>query len=285
MLVDTKQLRWLGMDMGPRWLRRVAVVLTYAAFLVAVWVHPPKTFIVLEVLFFAQMIMSGLWRPLGKVSVWAQRAVVIVLLALGVSLVWVTPGRSESYTNVALYAAFLMIVTSVVGWGKLVEASGAGWMGQAVAQGEAQSWRRQRRLARSGFAVGLDGFAWYEYGMRFKKLTGEQQMEIEQMRRANLRGKWMRERQTVLFNDERMRQEDYRMKARVQRMMSVVLIVSAMVWSLVRAQGYLIRAEMVVAWAWTVAVLSVTLRQAIVLWTEDDPRVLVGEMELVEREA
>ena len=168
---------------------------------------------------------------------------------------------------------------------KIVEASVAGWMGQAVAMGEAQSWRRQRRLARSGFAVGLDGFAWYEYGKRFKKLTGEQQAEIEQMRRANPRGKWMRERQAVLFNDERMRQDDYKMKASVQRVMSGVLIVSAIVWSWMRAQGYLIRPEIVVAWAWTVAVLSVTLRQAIVLWTEEDPRVVVGEMELVEREA
>jgi hypothetical protein len=248
-------------------------------------VHPPKTLIVLEVLFFAQ-IMSALWRPLKEaVSVWAQRGVAIVLLALGVAFVWVSPGRSESYSNVLIYAAYLMVLGSVVGWAKIVEPSGAGWMGQAVAMGEAQSWRRQRRLARSGFAVGLDGFAWYEYGKRFKKLTGEQQAEIEQMRRANPRGKWMRERQTVLFNDERMRQDDYKMKASVQRVMSVVLIVSAMVWSWMRAQGYSIRPEIVVAWAWTVAVLSVTLRQAIVLWTEEDPRVVVGEMELVEREA
>jgi hypothetical protein len=285
MLVDTKQLRWLGMDMGARWRRRAAVVLTYAAFLVAVWVHPPKTLIVLGVLFFVQ-IMSGAWRPLKEaVSVWARRGLAIVLLVLGVSFVWVSPGRAENYNSVLIYAAWLMILSSIVGWGKLVEASGAGWMGQAVALGEAQSWRRQRRLARSGFAVGLDGFAWYEYGMRFKKLTGEQQMEIEQMRRVNPRGKWMRERQTVLFNDERMRQDNYKMKARVQTAMSVVLVGSAVALSWVWVKGYLIRPEMVVAWSWTVAVLSVTLRQAIVLWTEDDPRVVVGEMELVEREA
>ncbi len=30
---------------------------------------------------------------------------------------------------------------------------------------------------------------------------------------------------------------------------------------------------------------GVTLRQAIVLWTEDDPRAVGGEIELVEREA
>jgi hypothetical protein len=36
---------------------------------------------------------------------------------------------------------------------------------------------------------------------------------------------------------------------------------------------------------WTMAMLSVTLRQAIVLWSEEDPRVTSAEMELVKREA
>jgi hypothetical protein len=285
MLVDTKQLRWLGIDMGPRWRRRLAVVLTYAAFLVAVWVHPRKTFGLLQVLWYAQ-VMSGLWKALDEsFSVWTVRAVKFVLLLLAVCLLWTTPDRTQRFSSVVWYAAFLMILSSVVAWGKLVERSGAGWLAQAVALGEAQSWRKQRQLARLGFAVGLDGFAWYEYGMRFKKLTTEQQLEIEQMRRANPKGKWMRERLTVLFDDERMRQEDHRMKARVLRVMNWVLIVSAIAWMWVWAEGYSMRPEMVVAWAWTVAMLSVTLRQAIVLWTEDDPRVVVGEMELVETEA
>ncbi|HEX3967620.1 MAG TPA: hypothetical protein VHW70_06615 [Edaphobacter sp.] len=38
-------------------------------------------------------------------------------------------------------------------------------------------------------------------------------------------------------------------------------------------------------WVWTVAALGFTLRQAIVLWTEEDPGVASREMELVEREA
>src|SRR5277367_367845 len=37
---EAAKLRWMGMDMRPRWRRRVAVVLTYAVFLVVVWVHP-----------------------------------------------------------------------------------------------------------------------------------------------------------------------------------------------------------------------------------------------------
>ncbi len=262
----------------------MAVVATYAAFLVAVWVHPRRTRVVLEVLIYAQM-MSGLWAALEEAfSVWARRAVAGVLLLLAVYLILAAPVRSESYTDVTFFATALM-VTSCVGWRKLVEPSGAGWLAQGVAKGEAQSWRKQRRLARLGFAVGLDGFAWYEYGIRFKKLTAEQRLEIEELRNSNPRGKWMRERHAVRFDDERMRQEDDKMKARVQRVMSVVLVVTAIIWSAVKVAGQQVHVETVVACAWTLAVLSVTLRQAIVLWIEDDPRTACGEIELVEREA
>jgi fatty acid desaturase len=44
---EEKRSRWLGMDMRPRWRRRIAVVVTYIAFLVALgsagaewWGHP-----------------------------------------------------------------------------------------------------------------------------------------------------------------------------------------------------------------------------------------------------
>src|SRR5580698_9230854 len=47
MLTDDKRSRWLGMDMRPRWRRRLAVVVTYAGFLAAIsssgerwWGHP-----------------------------------------------------------------------------------------------------------------------------------------------------------------------------------------------------------------------------------------------------
>jgi hypothetical protein len=283
---DATKLRWMGVDMRPRWRRRVAVILTYAVFLIAVWVHPRRTLVVLQVLLYAQM-MSGLWELLEEAfSVWARRAVACVLLLLAAYLVIASrPNRPQSYTDITLYAVFLVVGASVVGWSRLVEPSGAGWLARSVAAGEAQSWRKQRRLARLGFAVGLDGFAWYEYGMRFKKLTAEQQLEIEELRHSNPRGKWMRERLTVLFDDERLRQEDDRMKARVQRVMSVVLIVLATLCSSVLVIDRSIRPETVIAGAWTLAVLSVTLRQAIVLWSEEDPIATSGEMELVEREA
>jgi hypothetical protein len=44
---EEKRSRWLGMDMRPRWRRRVAVMVTYVSFLVALgsadaewWGHP-----------------------------------------------------------------------------------------------------------------------------------------------------------------------------------------------------------------------------------------------------
>jgi hypothetical protein len=47
---DAAKLRWLGVDMRPRWRRRVAVVVSYAVYLALVWFHPwwaPKLFILL----------------------------------------------------------------------------------------------------------------------------------------------------------------------------------------------------------------------------------------------
>jgi hypothetical protein len=54
MLKPEKNLRWLGIDMRPRWRRRIAVIVTYVAFALAVavvgdggWGHPYITMIVL----------------------------------------------------------------------------------------------------------------------------------------------------------------------------------------------------------------------------------------------
>src|SRR5271168_3267683 len=65
LVTDAAKLRWMGVDMRSRWRRRVAVVLTYAVFLVAVWIHPRRTMVVLQVLLYAQM-MSGLWAVAGR---------------------------------------------------------------------------------------------------------------------------------------------------------------------------------------------------------------------------
>jgi hypothetical protein len=158
-------------------------------------------------------------------------------------------------------------------------------MAQEIEQGEKLSWRRQRRLARLGYAVGLDGFAWYEFTKRYKDLNAENRAEVEELRRGNPRGRWMRERDRTPLDDERMRQEDNVLRAKVQRTMSWVLVLVAIGVSFAVAQGWTIRRDVLVAGVWTLAALMVTLRQAIVLWTEDDPRAVGGEIELVEREA
>lgn len=285
MLVDEKRLRWLGIDMRSRERRRVAVVATYAAFLVAVWVHPPRTYEVVFSLWFLSL-FNSVWGVLeDSVSTWVRRLLVVLAVLAAVWFVWAHPFRrvNDSLAMQAeIYAAYLMVLGSVLSWNKLVEPSGRGWMARAVGNPGALSRREQRRLARRGFAVGLDGIAWYEYGMRFKNLTEEQKLEIEQLHCANPRGKWMRSFGAVLFDDERMRHEDDRLRARVQRIMSGVLIVSALIWYWAEASDWTVRTETVAAWAWTLAVLSMTLRQALVLWREQDPRMLNGELEVMQ---
>jgi hypothetical protein len=68
--------------------------------------------------------------------------------------------------------------------------------------------------------------------------------------------------------------------------MTWVLVGSAVVWSFaVSLARPSVSGEVFAAWAWMITALGVTLRQAIVLWSEEDPSVASGEMELVEREA
>jgi hypothetical protein len=67
MLKPEKNLRWLGLDMRPRWRRRSAVILTYLAFITVVvkveaggyWGHPALTTLVLTLAVFIVGIFSG----------------------------------------------------------------------------------------------------------------------------------------------------------------------------------------------------------------------------------
>jgi hypothetical protein len=199
---------------------------------------------------------------------------------------WGRRGKADSDADLytVLCAAFLLVFASIVGWGGMAALRDTGWMAQAIEQGEKLSWRRQRRLARLGYAVGLDGFAWYEFTKRYKDLDAESRVEVEELRRANPRGRWMRERERTPLDDERMRQEDNVLRAKVQTTMSWVLVLVAIGVSFAVAQGWAIRRDVLVAGVWTLAALMVTLRQAIVLWMEDDPRAVGGEIELVEQE-
>jgi hypothetical protein len=68
---EEKRSRWLGMDMRPRWRRRVAVVVTYLAFLVALgssgaewWGHP----IVATVTLVFTIMLLGVFGSFGPVK-------------------------------------------------------------------------------------------------------------------------------------------------------------------------------------------------------------------------
>ena len=283
---DEKRLRWCGIDMRSRSRRRVAVVATYAAFLGVVWVHSGWTRDVLEGVWVAWF-LSMMWSMVAETELPVRAAYTALwALCLGVQM-WGRRGKaySEADLYTVLYAAFLLVFASIVSWGGMAALRDTGWMAQEIEQGEKLSWRRQRRLARLGYAVGLDGFAWYEFTKRYKDLNAENRAEVEELRRGNPRGRWMRERDRTPLDDERMRQEDNVLRAKVQRTMSWVLVLVAIGVSFAVAQGWTIRRDELVAGVWTLAALMVTLRQAIVLWTEDDPRAVGGEIELVEREA
>ena len=281
--LDENKLRWLGIDMRPRWRRRVAVVATYAAFLVVVWVHPRWAYGALELLWVAWFI-SLMWSAVAEVE-WVMRVTFTALwvLIVGVQM-WQSHGKVSAVTT-ALYATFLMAFASVLSCAGMAALTDSGWLAQAIEKGEELSWRQQRRLARMGFAVGRDGFAWYEFGVRFRRLNAEQRGEVEELRRANPRGKWMRGGERVLLDDERIRQEDNLLRAKVQRVMSWVLALTAICVSAAVAQGWTMRGSLVVSGVWTLVTLMITLRQAIVLWSVADPLAAGGELGLVEGEA
>jgi len=71
MLKPEKNLRWLGIDMRPRWRRRIAVIVTYIAFGVAVamvreggWGHPYISMIVLN----GAILYFGIFSSRGPVK-------------------------------------------------------------------------------------------------------------------------------------------------------------------------------------------------------------------------
>jgi hypothetical protein len=264
------------------------VVATYAAFLYAVWVHPPRTYQVVWVLFYAGL-TSSFWPALEEATgKWVRRAIAGLALLFAAWVIWKPPLHRHINPvgmDGAVFAFAVLALMSALGVGRLVGSGYAGWMVNAMRKGAKLNWRGQQRLAREGFLFGLEGFAWNEYGMRFKNLTEEQRLAVEQMQRAYPQGRWMAGTERKLVDDERMRQEDNRVRAVVQRTMSFVLGCSAVVWSWAAVSGWKVGGKVIAEWAWTVFALAITLRQAIVLWSEDDPSGVGAEMELVEREA
>jgi hypothetical protein len=135
--------------------------------------------------------------------------------------------------------------------------------------------------------VSLDDFALHFYGERFEELTEEERTEVFRKERSNPMGTWVKrgEGLSPTIEDERLRHEGDRLRAEVQRAMTWVLIGSAVIWSFT---GSLVQpsasGEVFAAWAWVIAALGMTLQQAIVLWTEEDPRAATDEIALVQEQ-
>lgn len=88
------------------------------------------------------------------------------------------------------------------------------------------------------------------------------------------------------MEDERLRREDDRLRAQVQRLMTWTLVSLAVVWGIANAWTHRsVSGGVVASWLWTMAALGLTLRQAIVLWTEEEPSGMNGEIELAGAEA
>jgi hypothetical protein len=271
---DATKLRWLGVDMRPRWRRRVAVVLSYAVYLTMVWFHPwwvPKLFIVLFVGWYAQLMDRALKDALNTMV----RRIVVGGMAL--LYLWQLLDHASAPNRAAIDMWSFGWITgwSALSYGRLVEGV---WM---------RRWTK-RWLEKPRRLVSLDDFALHFYGERFEELTEEKRTEVFRKERSNQMGTWVKrgEGLSPTIEDERLRHEDDRLRADVQRAMTWVLVGSAVVWSFAGSLAQpSVSGEVSAAWAWMIATLAVTLRQAIVLWSEEDPSVASGEMELVEMEA
>ena len=273
---DAAKLRWLGVDMHPRWRRRVAVVWSYAVYLALVWFHPwwaVKLFIVLFVGWYAQLMDRALKEVLNTV---VRRIVAGGMALLYLWLLWSHPFTSYRMT-IDMWSFGWIVGWSALSYGRLVEGV---WM---------RRWTK-RWLEKPRRLVSLDDFALHFYGERFEELTEEKRTEVYRKERSNPMGTWVRrvDGLSPTIEDERQRHEDDRLRADVQRAMTWVLVGSAVVWSFAGSSVWSsVSGEAFAAWAWMIAAVGVTLRQAIVLWTEEDPRMTSAEaeMELVEREA
>jgi hypothetical protein len=150
-------------------------------------------------------------------------------------------------------------------------------------------WMRssvRRWLGRPRRLHSLDEFARHYYGESFAALAEQEQIEVGRLERANPLGEWvMGSGRFPLVEDERVRHEDDRVRAQTQRFMTWVLFGSAVVWNVASVSHHSFSTDSVTAWAWTLAALGLTLRQAIVLWSEEDPSEMSQEMRLVEEEA
>lgn len=271
--VDAAKLRWLGVNMRPRWLRRMAVVVSYSAFLVVVWLHPwhiDEMPMALFVGMYLPILDRGMKDSIGTM---ARRSLLAAIFLGMVWLYWKHPAKPNRMIC-DTYALVWIGGWSAVAYGKLVDAV---WLRSSV-----RRWLgKQKRLE------SLDEFARHYFGEDFAVLTEEDQVEVGRLQRANPMGEWVVQGsgRSLAVEDERLRREDDRLRAQVQRMMTWALIGLALVWSTANEFIHLaVSDDVVAASLWTIAAFGLTLRQAIVLWTEPGVSDASGEMELVEKE-
>lgn len=268
---DAGKLRWMGVDMRARWRRRVAVVLTYVAYGVVVWVHPrgtDKSLLLMLMAVYGQAMLTLTKEVAGT----AARRILLGALCVGaLPFLWGSD-VSPSPMPADVLAFFLIVVWSALGSGRLVDVE---WR---------RNWFARRFEGRSKHLKSLDDFARYYFGESFAELAAEQQMEVGRLHRASPMGDWVKpgSGRFPVVEDERLRHEDDRLRAQVQRWMVWILTVSAVVWDGAETMHFQVAGGTIAAWAWTMATLAATLRQAIVLWTEPGVSGAGEEMRLIE---
>lgn len=286
MLLPGEKLRWCGLDLRPRLRRRVLVMLTYALYLTAIWGHIRLLSEAFLLVFVAGIFPWTILKDIEAWLAWTIRAVGVLLIVAVTAIFIYGYLRRPVGDAPAFYRmyVFLWLVTgSALSYTALIDSGARGWMARAVKRPSFLKRWEQRRLAQAGFAVGLEGYAKYEYGLPFRRLTPEQKLEIEEMHRMHPQGEWKRQRSGALYDDERIRQEEDQLRARVQRILSFLLMAGVLVFSVVLSDTQTLNTDVVLSVGWTLAALGTTLRQAIVLWMEDDPRCLAaGEMVVVD---
>lgn len=253
----------------------MAVALTYAAFAFVVWVHPRGSLDLIYLLYLVAMMQTVVSAIDEGMHVWWKKAMLGAFFVGYAWLLWRHPMRPNQIA-VDMWSFALVAGWSVLGWRKLVDST---WWGSG--------WFTRRFTGRAKRLETLNDFAVHYFGESFAELTEEQQAEVGALHRASPMGDWVKPG-TGRFpkvQDERLRQEDDTLRAQVQRCMNWILSISAVTWSIAEGLRVQVSAEAIAAWAWTVAVISVTLRPAIVLWTEPGMSDAGSEMELVQREA
>jgi hypothetical protein len=219
MLADTKRLRWLGINMGPRWRRRAAVVLTYVLFLTVVWLHPWRIDQMSWALFIG--INLPMWERTMKDSIGtiARRTVLGAMFLGTVWLYWKYPAKPDKMIC-DIYALLWIASLSAVGYGNLVDAV---WLRSSV-----RRWLGRRKRLES-----LDEYARHYYGESFATLTEAQQLEVGRMQRSNPMGEWVMQGsgRYLTIQDERMRHEDDKVRGQAQRLMTWTLVCSAVIGS------------------------------------------------------